>query len=278
MPAMRQLVFLTSILIALCQYPASAAEINVHDSEEFGPAKDVDAVAATTDESVIAKEASEILLRMADFVSAAPAFTLLGETGHEVLQKNGQVLEFGSQFSLVIQRPSNALGRFNSRDGDSSITVLDGSAIWVYIAKENVYDTMPQPGDIDTSLDILARQMGIPRQLGDFLSADPAKSLLSAIKSGYYVGESMISGVMCDHLAMRSEREDVQVWIAQGDKPVPRRIVITQRQIEGQPQFWAQFSEWNFSTGLSDSSFIFSPPEGARRIHFISDMPTGDTK
>ena len=53
----------------------------------------------------------------------------------------------------------------------------------------------------------------------------------------------MISGVMCDHLALRSEKEDVQVWIARGDEPVPRRIVIAYRELEGQPQFWAQFTE-----------------------------------
>jgi hypothetical protein len=57
------------------------------------------------------------------------------------------------------------------------------------------------------------------------------------------------------------DKEDVQVWIARGDEPVPRRIVITYRQIEGQPQFWAQFTDWNFSPELSDTTFTFSPPD-----------------
>ncbi len=83
----------------------------------------------------------------------------------------------------------------------------------------------------------------------------------------------MISGVMCDHLALRSEKEDVQVWIAWGDEPVPRRIVIAYRELEGQPQFSAQFTEWDFSPEFSDTTFTFSPPEGAERIHFFADMP-----
>ena len=100
----------------------------------------------------------------------------------------------------------------------------------------------------------------------------------SAVKSGYCVGESMISGVLCDHLALRGEKEDVQVWIARGDEPVPRRIVITYRELEGQPQFWAQFTEWDFSPELSDTTFTFSLPEGAERIHFFADMPGEESK
>ena len=246
---MRRLVLLASILVMPYQLPAA------------------------TEESELSEDAAKILARMTDFISAAPAFALVSDTGHEVLQKNGHVLEFGSQLTLAIQRPSKAIGRFDSRDGDSSITALDGEAIWVYSAKENIYDTTRQPGDIDASLDFLAKQLGVPRQLRDFFSKDLTASLGSAVQSGYYVGESMISGVICDHLVLRSEKEDVQVWIARGAEPVPRRIVITYRQIEGQPQFWAQFTEWNFSPELSDTTFTFSPPEGAKRIRFFVDIP-----
>jgi hypothetical protein len=176
---------------------------------------------------------------------------------------------------LAIQRPSRAIGRFESRKGDISITVLDGETLTVYVAIDDIYayDATRQPGDIDASLDFLAKQIGVPRQLRDFFSKDLTASLGSAVKSGYYVGESMISGVLCDHLALRGEKEDVQVWIARGDEPVPRRIVITYRQIEGQPQFWVEFTDWDFSPELSDATFTFTPPGDAKRIRFFSDTP-----
>jgi hypothetical protein len=230
-------------------------------------------LAATAAEPVLSEDAARILARMTDFIAAAPAFTLASDTGHEVLQENGHVLEFGSQLTLAIQRPSRAIGRFDSRNGDSSLTVLDGEAIWVYSANENIYDTTRQPGDIDLSLEFLAKQLGVPRQLRDFFSKDLTASLGSAVQSGYYVGESIIAGVLCDHLALRGEKEDVQVWIARGDEPVPRRIVITYRQIEGQPQFWAEFTDWNFSPELSDATFTFTPPGDAKRIRFFLDTP-----
>ena len=251
---MRRLVLLTSILLMPYQLPAA------------------------TEELVLPEDAAKILARMTDFISAAPAFTLTSDTGHEVVQKNGHVLEFGSQLTLAIQRPSKAIGRFDSRDGDSSTTVLDGEAIWVYSAKEHIYDTTGQPGDIDASLDYLAKQLGVPRQLRDFFSKDLTALLGSAVQSGFYVGESMISGIMCDHLALRSDKEDVQVWIAQGAEPVPHRIVITYTQIEGQPRFWAQITDWNFSPELSDATFTFVPPKDAKRIRFFLDLPRRESE
>ena len=275
---MKRLVFLTIILIVPYPLPAGALDVNAQYDTETGLAQGTGISRSTTDDSALAKDASEILARMTDFISAAPAFSLVGDTGHEVMQKNGHMLEFGSRLTLVIQRPSKGIGRFDSRNGDSSTTVLDGEAIWVYSAKENIYDTTRQRGDIDASLDFIAKQLGFPRQLRDFFSKDLTASLGSAVKSGYYVGESMISGVMCDHLALRSDKEDVQVWIERGDAPVPRRIVITYRDLERQPQFWAQISEWDFSPELSDTTFTFSPPQGAKRVHFFTDMPVEESK
>ena len=251
------LLILTAILILAVQLIAHGAETDADD------------------EPVLSEEASRIMVRMTDFISSAPAFSLISDTGHEVTQKNGHVLELGSHLTLAIQRPSQAIGRFDSRNGDISIIVLDGETLSVYGSVDDiyVYDAMRQPGDIDASLEVLANQVGIPRQLYDFFSKDLTASLLNAAESGYYVGVSKIAGVMCDHLALRSEEADVQVWIARGDEPVPRRIVITYRELEGQPQFWAQFIEWDFSPELSDTTFTFSPPEGAQRIRLFSDLP-----
>jgi len=167
---MRRLVFLTIILIVPYSLSAGAPEMKAHYDVETGLAQGTDTAPATTDESALAKDASEILTRMTDFISAAPAFSLVSDTGHEVMHKNGQLVEFGSRLTLTIQRPSQGIGRFDSRNGDSSTTVLDGEAISVLSVTENIYlyDTTRQPGDIDASLEFLAKQLGVPRQLRDF--------------------------------------------------------------------------------------------------------------
>ena len=88
-----------------------------------------------------------------------------------------------------------------------------------------------------------------------------------------YVETATIDGLPCDHIAARtSQGVDFQVWIAQGDEPLPRRIVITYTDENGQPQFWADLTGWNLSPEISESSFQFTPPEGAEKVQFLSQI------
>ncbi len=119
----------------------------------------------------------------------------------------------------------------------------------------------------------LSEQLGTADQLNHFFSIDLTDSMKSMVKSGYYVGKARIAGVMCDNLALRNEDEDVQLWIESGANPVPRRIVVTYKNVEGQPQFWAQFEEWNFSPTLPETIFSFSPPARASRVDFFRQTP-----
>jgi hypothetical protein len=65
---------------------------------------------------------------------------------------------------------------------------------------------------------------------------------------------------------------DFQVWVAQGGEPLPRRIVITYKDETGQPQFWADLSNWNLAPDVSDALFAFAPPNGAERIQFLAEV------
>ena len=254
---MRGLVFLAMILIVPHQMSARAQEIN--------PA--------------LSKEASDILVHMTDFIAAAPAFTMIVDSGNEELQKSGQLLEFGAHVTLAVRRPSQANLRIDARNGANATLILDGEAISVFSVKENsyFYDSTGQPGDINTSLDFLAARLGVPRELGFFFSKDLTASL-SRVKSGYYVGESTIAGVLCDHLALRNEKLDVQVWIEKGNKPAPRRLVITHKDLQGQPRVWIQFTDWDFSPDLSESMFTHSPPQDAERVGFLADLPERESE
>ena len=73
----------------------------------------------------------------------------------------------------------------------------------------------------------------------------------------------------CDHLAGRRKNTDFQIWIAQGDKPLFQRLIITYKLAEGQPQFRAQFQRLELAPEVPDSLFAFTPPEGSEKIPFL---------
>jgi hypothetical protein len=65
---------------------------------------------------------------------------------------------------------------------------------------------------------------------------------------------------------------DFQLWIADGDQPPPLRAVLTYKNDPGQPQFRAQFSDWNLAGEPPDSTFTFAPPVGANKIPFAAAL------
>jgi hypothetical protein len=80
------------------------------------------------------------------------------------------------------------------------------------------------------------------------------------------VERTEIAGEPVTHLAARTPDIDVQVWIRQGDQPVPLRVVLTYRNAPGQPQFWSMFHDWNFSPANTAADFTFVPPAGAEAV------------
>ena len=83
------------------------------------------------------------------------------------------------------------------------------------------------------------------------------------------VAEDTLNGVATDHVALRGDTADLQLWIARTGDPLPQRLVITYRLDEGQPQYAANFSNWNLAPDVPDSLFTFTPAEGAQEIPFL---------
>ena len=74
------------------------------------------------------------------------------------------------------------------------------------------------------------------------------------------VEECSLFDVPTVHLAVRSADVDLQLWIAKGPEPLPRRVVITYKNAPGQPQFRADLYDWN----------VLAPKIGRRRVHVRS--------
>lgn len=216
----------------------------------------------------IEKEAMSALMRMAEFLSKAQRFSFTADTGFDVVQDSGEKIEFGETRKMVIRRPDHARTDITKRDGAVSGFVFDGKEIAVFNVQDNVYATAAKPGTLDEAIAYFVNDLDMRMPLGQLVASDLAKTLPERVRTAYYVGQETLAGVSCDHLALRGDRFDVQFWIAKGNQPLLHRMVITYTLAEGQPQFWAQFSDWNLSPEVPDSLFVFTPPTGAMKIAF----------
>ncbi len=213
-------------------------------------------------------KAGESLERMSAFLGKAKALSVTLDIGYDIMQAWGQKIEFGETRVLTVRRPDRLRVDTTGRDGSRSGVVFDGSQIAVFDIDDDVYATTPQPGDLDDAIAHFIDDLGMHLPMATLAQGRLAKEAPDWVNEIHYVETATIAGVPCDHVALNGDWEDVQIWIARGERPLPQRIVITYTRAEGQPQFRAQFSEWNLAPRIGDDVFAFTPPEGAAKIPF----------
>jgi hypothetical protein len=213
-------------------------------------------------------KAMAIFQRMTDFLSKAQQLSVTIESEFDVVQDSGEKYTFGESRTIVIRRPGHLRMDTTKRDGAKGGMVFNGKDITAFDMKENVYATVAKPGSVDDAIAYFINDLDMRMPLAEFFSSVLVKALPERVLAADYVEQATIAGVPCDHLGLRGERVDLQVWVAQGDRPLPQRVIITYARAEGQPQFRAQFREWNFSPNAPEALFAFTPPEGITKIVF----------
>ena len=219
------------------------------------------------------KEAKDILLRMAEFVARTPRFSVNVQDSYDVLQGSGQKVEFSETRTITVSRPNQLRVEAVQSDGDENLLLYDGKDITVFSPSQNVYAQASKPGGIDEAVRYFLKDLGMRLPLAALLLSRFPGEIQRRTRSLDYVEKTKIEGRPVHHLAGRADTVDYQFWIPEGAQPLPLRMVLTYKNAEGQPQFRAQFSDWNLAPEVQDSQFTFSPPEGARKISFLAELP-----
>ena len=216
-------------------------------------------------------EAKAILMKMAEFMAKAPAFSMTLRSGYDAIQEDGQYIEFGEIRRILLQRPDRLRVETERSNGEQALTLFDGKKISVFKPEDNVYSQIEKPGTVDDAIVYLVRDLQFTLPLARMLHTGFVQHLeKKKITAISYVEENTLFDVVTDHLAIRTDDVDMQIWVAQGDEPLPRRVILTYMNAPGQPQFRGDFTEWSFSPKAASDSFTFIPPADAEQIPVIA--------
>lgn len=238
------------------------------------------------EQPVIDPEAQQLLKGMSDYLATLKQFTVSGEATREEVFGSGQKLMFHNQYQLAVRRPDKLHLARRSADKDKEIfydgehvtlfgknsqTYVYGGGYVALLGKNGqVYATAEAPPTLDETLDYAADVLDLPVSGRDLIYQDAYAGLMSDVESGSIIGQSIVDGVLCNHLVFRADDVDWQIWIEDGDRPLPRKYVITSRWITGAPQYVLRLKEWDLSPDLPDARFHFKAPENASKIRFLS--------
>jgi len=214
-------------------------------------------------------QAEKLLKRMSDYLAGRQQFSLKAESTLEVVLTSGQKIQFDSPATLVLSRP-NKLHAHRRGDITNQEFFYDGKTLTLYNPKENVYATTAVPPTLDEAFDFAREKLDIIAPATDLLYKNAAEKMLKVTSSGFVVGPSVVAGMKSTHLAFRGAEVDWQVWIQDGDKPLPLKFILTSKQVKGEPDFTVVIRSWDLAPKVTDKEFVFTPPKGAKKIEFLN--------
>ena len=193
------------------------------------------------------------------------------ETLDDVLD-NGQTAQSNIVVDMVAVRPN----RFRvdiKHDDQNPILFYDGKNFTVYASLLNYYATVPAPPTIAEVAKEVQEKFDIDFPLVDlFYWGAPESTEAQEITSALDLGPSSVEGTTCEQYAFRQDGLDWQIWIQQGDYPLPRKLILITTDEDARPRF-TQVLTWNLAPSFNDEAFTFDPPQGAQKIAIAEVIP-----
>jgi hypothetical protein len=228
-------------------------------------------VAPATVSPAIDPNAAAALNRMAAYLQSLKAFQVKAELTKEEVLEDGQKVQFAAVADMVAERPGKLRVDVNS-DRQQRLFLFDGETFTVYAPKMKYYAQVPAPKTIGELVDTIESKYELELPLVDFFRWNTSESMLGNITAARDLGPSQIGGVTTQHYAIRQDGLDWQIWIQNGDFPLPRKVVLTTTTDEARPQYTAVYT-WNLAPSFNAASFAFTAPADAKKIS-LGEVPT----
>jgi hypothetical protein len=208
-------------------------------------------------------DAIKALENMSAYLRTLKAFQVHSVTSRDEVLDDGQNIEFSGVVDMIVDRPNRLRAEVTS-DKQHRMYFDDGKNFSVWARRVNYYATVPAPPTLRELADTLSDKYDLELPLADLFYWGERKNTAD-VTSAIDVGASQVDGVTCEHYAFRQEGLDWQVWIQQGDFPLPRKLVITTTTDPARPQFTSVMT-WNLAPSYNDAAFQFVPPKDAKKI------------
>ena len=222
-------------------------------------------------------EALEIMKRMNDYLLSLQVVSFRAIENEEEVFDDGQKVMFSKEIRFEMARPNKF--HVHRRSGESELEMFyDSSSFTIFRKDLNFFATVPAPPTITEVFAKLDNKRNIQIVARDLLRDDSNDFLLALIRSGFVVGDALVHGVLCTHLAFRLADTDMQIWITKGQQALPMKYVITSCWITGSPQYAITFFDWVVQDNIDNKVFVFKAPQDAKKIPFTEVPPQKEVK
>jgi hypothetical protein len=218
--------------------------------------------------SAVDPAAVQALRDMGTYLQTLRRFAVHSEVTGERVLADGQKLQHGASATLDVERPDRLRVLMRTTTAERQL-FFDGRAVTLWAPLQQYYSTVEYSGNVGSLIDRLEANYGVQVPLSDLFRWGTAEAPLDRFESAMNAGQEFIGGDLCDHYAFRQGKIDWQIWVAVGRRPLPRKVVITNRADEARPQS-VTLLDWNLAPNFAASIFRFVPPTGAKKVEWVA--------
>ncbi len=250
------LVAATGPSSAVAQSPAAPA-----------PAAEAAQAAQTANSSAVEPAAIEALNNMGAYLRSLNAFEVKASTSIDEAFED-QVLTFDGTIQYKVRKPNQLYLEFGT-DRKLRQVYFDGKQLTIYAPRPKLYTTVAAPGTIRDLLRVAEEKYDVELPLTDLFTWGTPDARIDSIAAGKVIGPARCGDDVCVQYAFREPGLDWQIWIQTGDRPLPRKVVLTTMYEDVRPQFTARL-EWNTAPTLDNAAFTFTPPAESHAIRMAT--------
>jgi len=210
-------------------------------------------------------DAQEILKAMSDYISSQKTLELTFDSDIEVITPQLEKIQFTNSGEMLLSRPDKF--RAHRQGGYADVALFfDGKTVSILDKNDNGYAQFEAPGSVDQLVEALRAGHGISMPGGDFLLTNSYDVLMAGVLEAKHIGRGVIDGRQCEHLAFRNHDTDWQLWVETGDRPIPRKLVITSKTMNSAPQYTIRIKSWKSGVDATSEAFTFEVHAGAEKL------------
>jgi hypothetical protein len=232
--------------------------------------------AKTVPKSTIEPSAQRLLQAAADYLKQQQSYSFSADLVYDDVEPPDFKIQIHASSQYTIQRP-NMLRVDYTGDRRQANFYIDGKNFVLYDRATNTYGILQAASDIESTLNAILDKYDFTVPLADMVATDPYKALASHVQGAVNLGPSTVLGFATHHLVFTQSDIDWQIWIDDGATPLIRELEITYKNLPGQPEYMATFTDWKFAPAQA-SVFTFTPPPNAALIDFVAVQKSGSSK
>lgn len=237
-------------------------------------------VAAEGNSATIDPGAVAAFERMGAYVAGQSSLAFDVTYSLDVVAQNGQTVTVDGDGHYVVTRPDKLRVELDN-DLFSRTFIYDGTSFVIVSPEDNYYAKLPMRGAVREVVATLAREHAVEIPLADLFDLGTANGPANRFESAFRVGTAKVGGVEAEHFAFRTQTRDWEVWIRAGDKPVPVKFTLLDREQAAHPRFIATLA-WRRPSDIPADAFAFTPAPGQKQIVMGGpakgdDAPTSQT-